>query len=73
MLRIIAKVSAKGLEAVLPPLINLHQNGFVKNCQAFRKIRRVLNLVHMNEGGPDTATLSPDAEKAFDSGVKLPI
>lgn len=64
--KIIAKVMARRLEPVLPTVINLDQNGFVKNRQAFHNVRRVLNLKHAREGASDTAILSLDAEKAFD-------
>ncbi len=64
--KIIAKVIARRLEPVLPSVISLDQNGFVKNRQAFHNIRRVLNVIHTREGTPDAAILSLDAEKAFD-------
>lgn len=64
--KIIAKVIARRLEPMLPTVINLDQNGFVKDRQAFHNVRRVLNLIHMREEAPDTAILSLDAEKAFD-------
>lgn len=40
---------------------------FVWNLQPFYKIRRVLNLIHVREGGPDTATVSLNVAKSVDS------
>ncbi len=53
--KIIAKALASRLERVLPQLIHIDQNGFIKNRQSFHNVRRVLNLVHAGEGAPDKA------------------
>ncbi len=64
--KIIDKALGLRLERVLPQLIHIDLNGFIKNRQSFHNFRRVLNLVHAEEGAPDTAILSLNAEKAFD-------
>ena len=64
--KLIAKVIAKRLDNLLPSLIHVDQNGFVRGRQAFQNLRRVLNVVHNEKERPDAAILSLDAEKAFD-------
>uniref|UniRef100_A0A671UDU8 Reverse transcriptase domain-containing protein n=1 Tax=Sparus aurata TaxID=8175 RepID=A0A671UDU8_SPAAU len=64
--KIIAKVLALRLERCLPSLINIDQNGFIKNRQAYYNIRRILNIIYENKEAQDSCILSLDAEKAFD-------
>lgn len=54
------------LERALPTIIHIDQNSFVQNHQGFHNVRRVLNIIHECEDSPDAATISVDAEKAFD-------
>ncbi|KAG9283901.1 WD repeat-containing protein 3 isoform X1 [Astyanax mexicanus] len=65
-MKIVAKVIARRLEKLLPSLIHEDQNGFVVGRQAFHNLRRVLNIINIEEGCPDAALLSLDCEKAFD-------
>lgn len=62
----IAKALAMRLEKVLPRLIHIDQNGFIKNHQGFHNVRRVLNLVNAGDEAPDTAILPLNVEKALD-------
>ena len=64
--KILCKVIARRLETLLPNLIGEDQNGFIQRRQGFHNVRRLLNILHNQEGQPDTAILSLDAEKAFD-------
>ena len=64
--KLIAKIVALRLEQHLPDLMHIDQNGFIRGRQAFHNLRRVLNILYLEEGRPDTAILSLDAEKAFD-------
>lgn len=64
--KILCKVIARRLEGILPSIVGKDQNGFIQGRQGFHNIRRVLNILYNQEGAPDTALLSIDAEKAFD-------
>lgn len=64
--KIIAKALAMRLDKVLASITHDDQNGFVMNRQGFHNVRRVLNIIHANEGSPDRAILSLDAQRAFD-------
>lgn len=63
--KIIAIALALRLEKVLPSIIHVDQNGFVKNRQGFHSVRRVLNIIHKCEASLDTAILSINAENVF--------
>ena len=65
-LKILCKVLAKRLESVLPEIIEEDQNGFMIERQGFHNVRRVLNILHVQKGAPDTAFLALDGQKAFD-------
>ena len=69
--KLIAKIITLRLEQHLPDLIHIDQNWLIRGRQAFHNLRRVLNILHLEEGRPDMAILSLDAEKAFDR-VKWP-
>lgn len=63
--KILCKVIARRLEGILPSIVGKDQNGFIQGRQGFHNVRRVLNILYNQEGAPDTALLSIDAEKAF--------
>ncbi len=65
--KILAKMLARRLEAVLPSIISTDQTGFVKGRHSFHNIRRLFDVLY----SPSTSTtpelvISMDAEKAFD-------
>lgn len=65
--KILAKVLACRMEAILSSVISDDQTGFIKSCHLFTNIRRLLNIIYS-----PTSLISPevvislDAEKAFD-------
>lgn len=65
--KILAKILARRLEAVLPSIISTDQTEFVKGRHSFHNVRRLFDLLY----SPSTSTtselvISMDAEKAFD-------
>lgn len=66
--RLYASILAKRLENIIPDLIDTDQTGFVKNRQTQDNVRRALHLIdHMRNSDMESAVISLDAEKAFDS------
>lgn len=65
--KILAKVMARRLEAVIPSIVSPDQTGFIKNRYSFFNIRRLLNILYgPSPPGIPEVVLSLDAEKAFD-------
>uniref|UniRef100_A0AAR2KTQ2 Reverse transcriptase domain-containing protein n=1 Tax=Pygocentrus nattereri TaxID=42514 RepID=A0AAR2KTQ2_PYGNA len=65
--KIVAKVLARRLDALLPRLIHPDQTGFVRSRHGSDNVRRALNIVDHLSRNPDPAFIvSLDAEKAFD-------
>ena len=66
--KLFTTVLSKRIENILPELIHLDQTGFVKQRQTQDNIRRTLHIIdRIIEQGIETAIISLDAEKAFDS------
>ena len=65
--KILAKMLAKRLEAVMPTLVSDDQTGFIKNRQLSSNVRRLLNVLY-NHTQPKISevVIAFDAEKAFD-------
>ena len=65
--KILSKMLACRLEAVLPSIVSDDQTGFIKNRHSFFNVRRLFNILY-DPAPPDTpeVMLSLDAEKAFD-------
>ena len=65
--KILAKVLALRLEAIIAQIISTDQTGFIKGRHLFFNIRKLLNIIHTsNSLLPPEAVISLDAEKAFD-------
>ena len=65
--KILAKILALRLEAILPDIISEDQTGFVKGRHSFSNIRSLLNIVYSKQTSKNPeAVISIDAEKAFD-------
>lgn len=61
------QILATQLEGVLPLLINEDQTGFIKGCQSYNNMCRLLNMVQFfQQRSMQGLVLSLDAEKAFD-------
>lgn len=53
-LKIHCKILARRLERFLPNLIPCDQTGFISSRQGFHNVRRVLDILHSQEGKTDT-------------------
>ena len=66
--RLFTSVMARRLEKCLPDLIHLDQTGFIKQRQTQDNIRRLLHIIrHVTENKIESALISLDAQKAFDT------
>lgn len=66
-LKILAKILASRLEAILPSIINNDQTGFIRGRYSSHNLRRLFNLIqHSSTFTSDALVISLDAEKAFD-------
>lgn len=54
-LKILCKILAKRIEEIIPKIIGGDQNGFIRGRQGFHNVRRILNILHHQNGAPDTA------------------
>lgn len=65
--KVLAKVLASRLEAVLPSIISEEQTGFIKGRQSFFNIRTLMNIIYSTQSSKHPeVVISLDAEKAFD-------
>lgn len=61
-------ILARRLENCLPCIIHLDQTGFIKQRQTQDNIRRTLHIIqHITENNTESALISLDAQKAFDT------
>lgn len=66
-LKILSKILAARLEAVLPLVINADQTGFIKGRNSCNNVRRLLNIIELcQQRDACGLVVSLDAEKAFD-------
>ncbi len=63
--KILSKIFARRLEALLPKIVHQDQNGFIKGRQGLHNVRTLLNVLYFKRWTGDMAILSLDAEKTF--------
>lgn len=66
--KVFTSILSKRIENILPGLIHLDQTGFTWQRQTQDNVRRTLHIIsHITQHNIESAILSLDAEKAFDS------
>ncbi len=66
--KLLTSILSKRIESILPELIHSDQTGFIRQRQTQDNIRRTLLIIrHITQQEIESAIISLDAEKAFDS------
>lgn len=66
--KLFTSILSKRIENILPELVHLDQTGFIRQRPTQDSVRRTLHIIrHITQHNIESAILSLDAEKAFDS------